>query len=42
MDHQPVGDLQRRLGDVLVRSVDRVAGLKGDDPLPAPLLECLL
>ena len=42
VDQQPVGDLERRLGDVLVGAVDRVAGLEGDDPLPAALLERLL
>src|SRR5207302_8495607 len=31
--------LQRRLGQVLVRAVDRVAGLEPDDALPAPLGE---
>src|SRR3954467_6344035 len=42
MDHQAVGDLEGGLGDVLVRTVDGVAGLEGDDPLPAAVLEGLL
>ena len=35
VQEEPVGDLERRLGQVLVGAVDRVAGLEGDDPLPA-------
>ena len=39
VDEEPVAGLQRRLGQVLVGAVDRVAGLEGDDPLPAARLE---
>ena len=39
VDEEPVAGLQRGLGQVLVGAVDRVAGLEGDDPLPAALLE---
>ena len=39
VDEQPVADLERGLGQVLVRPVDRVAGLERDDALPAALLE---
>ena len=39
VDEEPVRDLERGLGQVLVRPVDRVAGLEGDDPLPAALVE---
>ena len=42
VDVQPVADLERGLGEVLVRPVDRVAGLEGDDPLPAAVGERLL
>ena len=42
VEEQPVGDLERRLGEVLVGAVDRVAGLEGDDPLPAAIGERLL
>src|SRR5215210_81361 len=35
VDEEAVGDLEGALGQVLVRSVDRVAGLEGDDALPA-------
>ncbi len=35
----PSTDLERALGDVLVRPVDRVARLEADDRLPAPLRE---
>ena len=41
MDEEPVGDLERALGQVLVGAVDRVAGLEGDDALPAALGEGL-
>jgi hypothetical protein len=41
VDEEAVGDLERALGEVLVRAVDRVAGLEGDDALPAALLEGL-
>ena len=37
MHEQPVDDLERALLDVLVRAVDRVAGLEPDDRLPAAL-----
>ena len=39
VDEEPVAGLQGGLGQVLVGAVDRVAGLEGDDPLPAALLE---
>jgi hypothetical protein len=42
VDVEAVADLERRLGQVLVGAMDRVAGLEGDDPLPATLLEGLL
>ena len=42
VQEEPVGDLQRGLGQVLVGAVDRVPGLEGDDPLPAPVGERLL
>jgi hypothetical protein len=41
MDEEPVGDLERRLGQVLMGAVDRIASLEGDHPLPAPLGEGL-
>ena len=41
VDEEPVADLERRLGQVLVGAVDRVAGLEGDDPLPAAVGELL-
>ena len=37
MDQQPVDGLERDLGQVLVRAVDRVARLEADDALPAAL-----
>ena len=42
VDVEAVADLERGLGQVLVRPVDRVAGLEGDDALPAAVGECLL
>ena len=39
VDEEAVAGLQRRLGQVLVGAVDRVAGLEGDDLLPAARLE---
>ena len=39
VQEQAVHDLQRALLDVLVRAVDRVAGLEPDHALPAPLGE---
>ena len=39
VDEEPVNALERRLGYVLVRPVDRVAGLEADDRLPASLGE---
>ncbi len=39
LDEEPVAGLQRGLGQVLVGAVDRVAGLEGDDSLPATLGE---
>ncbi len=39
VDEEPVAGLQRGLGQVLVGAVDRVAGLEGDDLLPAARLE---
>ena len=39
MDQQPVHGLERALGQVLVGTVDRVAGLEPDDPLPPALGE---
>ena len=39
VDEEPVDALERRLGDVLVRAVDRVARLEADDRLPAALGE---
>src|SRR3954447_11353546 len=41
VDEEAIGDLEGALRQVLVRSVDRVPGLEGDDALPAALLECL-
>jgi hypothetical protein len=41
VQEQPVRDLQGGLGQVLVRAVDRVARLEGDDAAPAALLERL-
>ena len=41
VDVEPVADLERGLGQVLVGAVDRVAGLEGDDPLPAAVGERL-
>ena len=39
VDEQPVDRLERDLRQVLVRAVDRVAGLEADDALPATLGE---
>src|SRR4029450_7031181 len=39
MDEQAVDGLERAFRQVLVRAVDRVAGLAADDPAPATLLE---
>ena len=39
MDEQPVDGLERDLRQVLVRAMDRVAGLEPDDALPASLGE---
>ena len=41
MDEQPVAGLESGLGQVLVGAVDRVAGLEGDDLLPATVGELL-
>jgi hypothetical protein len=41
MDVEAVADLEGGLGQVLVRPVDRVAGLEGDDALPAAIRERL-
>ncbi len=37
VDHEPVGLLERELGEVLVRAVDRVAGLEAGHAAPAAL-----
>ena len=42
MKEEPVGHLERRLGQVLVSPVDRVPGLEGHDPLPTAVGERLL
>ena len=39
MDHQPVGHLQRHLGQVLVGPMDGVARLEAHHPAPALLGE---
>lgn len=41
VDEQPVAGLGSGLGQVLVGAVDRVAGLEGDDLLPAAVRELL-
>src|SRR3954452_5179331 len=41
VDEEPVRDLERALGQVLVRAVNWVPGLEGDNALPATLLEDL-
>src|SRR5207237_10688376 len=39
MDQDAVGALERHLGQILVRAVDRVAGLESDHGAPTALLE---
>ena len=41
VQEEAVADLERRLRQVLVGAMDRVAGLEGDDPLPAAIGELL-